>query len=188
MSEERMIELAQAALDDRGIADTVEAVGQFAPRGQSGSMFAGGMIGGVAGDLASGVGMAAGRQASSRASGLPVNVMVAVSASTIYGLHARTQGYVRRPKVRVLPTVGGTSGSALPRSAAVCRGCGSGASWNRTSDLTLIRARRVLDVGPGQGAARPAAGCSSRVRPAAGRPPTGLPVRPATETHPSLGH
>ena len=94
-----MIDLAQAALDDRGIADTVEAVGQFAPRGQSGSMFAGGMVGGdlggAAGELASGiglgVGMAAGRQASSRASGLPANVMVAVSASTIYGMHARTR-------------------------------------------------------------------------------------------------
>ena len=94
-----MIELAQAALDHHGVDDTLEAVGQFAPRGQSGAMFAGGMaggdIGGVAGDLAGGlgigVGMAAGRAGSSASSGLPPTVMVAVSASTVYGMHARTR-------------------------------------------------------------------------------------------------
>ena len=91
-----MIELAQAALDHFGIDDTVEAVGQFAPRGQSGAMFAGGMaggdVGGAAGDLVGGLGlgagMAAGRAASS---GLPPTVMVAASASTVYGMHARTR-------------------------------------------------------------------------------------------------
>ena len=94
-----MIELAQAALDHFGIDDTVEAVGQFAPRGQSGAMFAGGMVGGdvggAAGDLAGGLGlgagMAAGRAASSASSGLPPTVMVAASASTVYGMHARTR-------------------------------------------------------------------------------------------------
>ena len=94
-----MIELAQAALDHFGIDDTVEAVGQFAPRGQSGAMFAGGMVGGdvggAAGDLAGGLGLgaglAAGRAASSASSGLPPTVMVAASASTVYGMHARTR-------------------------------------------------------------------------------------------------
>ena len=94
-----MIELAQAALDRFGIDDTVEAVGQFAPRGQSGAMFAGGMVGGdvggAAGDLAGGLGLgaglAAGRAASSASSGLPPTVMVAASASTVYGMHARTR-------------------------------------------------------------------------------------------------
>lgn len=94
-----MIELAQAALDHFGIDDTVEAVGQFAPRGQSGAMFAGGMVGGdvggAAGDLVGGLGIgagvAAGRAASSASSGLPPTVMVAASASTVYGMHARTR-------------------------------------------------------------------------------------------------
>jgi hypothetical protein len=107
MSEERMIELAQAALGHHGIDDTVEAVGQFAPRGQSGAMFAGGMIGGdlggaagnLAGGLALGAGMAAGRAASSASSGLPQTVMVAASASTVYGLHAETR---RREPDRIL--------------------------------------------------------------------------------------
>ena len=35
----------QAALDHRGIDDTIEEVGQFPPRGMAGSMFAGAMIG-----------------------------------------------------------------------------------------------------------------------------------------------
>ena len=67
-----MIELAQAALDHHGVDDTLEAVGQFAPRGQSGAMFAG-------------------HAGSSASSGLPPTVMVAVSASTVYGMHARTR-------------------------------------------------------------------------------------------------
>ena len=40
-----MVELFQAALAHHGVEDTVLAVGQFEPRGVSGSMFAGAMIG-----------------------------------------------------------------------------------------------------------------------------------------------
>ena len=64
MSEEKMLEAVQAALDDRGIDDRLEAVGQFNPRGHTGGGFAGGLIGGdvggVAGSLGDAVGTAAG--------------------------------------------------------------------------------------------------------------------------------
>jgi hypothetical protein len=45
MSEERMTELVQGALAARGIEDEVLAVGQFNPRGHSGGMFTGGLVG-----------------------------------------------------------------------------------------------------------------------------------------------
>jgi hypothetical protein len=99
MSEQNMIELAQAALEHLGIDDTVVAVGQFAPRGRSGSTFAGGLIGGDIGDAAGGIaggigvgaGILAGSAASSAASGLPANLMVAVSETRVYGMHARSR-------------------------------------------------------------------------------------------------
>ena len=99
MSEENMIGLAQAALDDQGIEDRIVAVGQFAPRGQSGSMFAGGMLGSdlgdaagsLAGGLALGAGMIAGSRANAAASGLPRTMMVGVSDTTVYGMHARSR-------------------------------------------------------------------------------------------------
>ena len=40
-----MINAVQAALDHHGIEDTIVEVGQFSPRGMTGSMFAGGRIG-----------------------------------------------------------------------------------------------------------------------------------------------
>ena len=40
-----MVKAVQAALDTHGIDDTIEVVGQFEPRGSTGSLFAGGMIG-----------------------------------------------------------------------------------------------------------------------------------------------
>jgi len=94
-----MIKLAQAALDDHDIDDTIVAVGQFAPRGQSGSMLAGGMLGGDLGDVAGplagglglGAGMVAGSKASSEATGMPAMMMVGVSETTVYGMHTRSR-------------------------------------------------------------------------------------------------
>ena len=43
MSEERMVELVQSALSERGIDDQVIAVGQFYPRGHTGGLFVGGL-------------------------------------------------------------------------------------------------------------------------------------------------
>jgi hypothetical protein len=99
MSEERMVELAQAGLDARGIDDRVAFAGQFNPRGHTGGMFAGGLVGGdagsVIGGVAEGVGVAAGSLAGGRAadaaSGLPAKMLVAVSDTMVYGFAAATR-------------------------------------------------------------------------------------------------
>jgi hypothetical protein len=99
MSEETMVKLAQAALEHHGIGDTIVAVGQFSPRGQSGAMFAGGMLGsgvgdaagGLAGGIGLGAGLIGGRHANAAASGLPATLMLAVSDSTVYGMNSRTR-------------------------------------------------------------------------------------------------
>jgi hypothetical protein len=100
MSEARMIELVQRALDRFAIQDEVVAVGQFNPRGHVGGMFVGGLAGGDAGDrlggnLAGGIGTAAGSLAGQRAvdhvSALPASVLVAVSAERVYGFDAPTR-------------------------------------------------------------------------------------------------
>jgi hypothetical protein len=99
MSEEKMVELAQAALDHHGIDDTIVAVGQFEPRGHSGSAFAGGLagsqlgdtLGGLAGGIGLGAGVIGGRAANAAASGLPAEMLVAVSDATVYGMRSRTR-------------------------------------------------------------------------------------------------
>jgi hypothetical protein len=99
MSEERMVELVQDALRERGIDDQIVAVGQFNPRGHTGGMFVGGLLGGDAGsDLGSlgesvgvGAGSLAGMRAADASSGLPASMLVGVSATTVYGFAARTR-------------------------------------------------------------------------------------------------
>jgi hypothetical protein len=99
MSEETMVELVQRALEARGIDDRVEAVGQFNPRGHSGGMFVGGLLGGDAGSAIGGVGESvgvsagslAGMRAADAASGLPDKMLVGVSATTVYGFAAPTR-------------------------------------------------------------------------------------------------
>ncbi|KHL17046.1 hypothetical protein CLV56_0748 [Mumia flava] len=94
-----MVALLQDGLAQHGIHDTLLAAGQFAPRGSSGARFAGGMIGdtvgGELGNLGSavgvGVGYIAGGEAASQASGLPRSMLVGVSATTVYGMHAATR-------------------------------------------------------------------------------------------------
>jgi len=103
MSEQQMVELAQAALAHQGIDDTIIAVGQFAPRGQSGSTFAGGLAGGDLGDavggIAGGIGLGAGvigaRAANAAATGLPKLMQVAVSETAVYGM--RSHGRSKEP-------------------------------------------------------------------------------------------
>jgi hypothetical protein len=93
VKEGTMVERAQEALARMEIEDEVVAAGMFFPRGHTGAMFAGGLIGsGIGGELgrvAGDVGMVAGslgaERAADAASGLPERMMVAVSASTVYG-------------------------------------------------------------------------------------------------------
>ena len=99
MSEEQLTKLVQGALAARGIEDEVLAVGQFNPRGHSGGMFTGGLVGGTAGDLLGGVGEMAGVAAGSLAgmeaadarSGLPDNMLIGVSPTMVYGFAAATR-------------------------------------------------------------------------------------------------
>lgn len=94
-----MIDLVREAFAGWGIEDTVLAVGQFEPRGNSGAGFAGGMLGSEVGDLAGGigagvglgVGMLGGRAANQAGSGLPREMLVAVTPTAVYGLAARTR-------------------------------------------------------------------------------------------------
>lgn len=84
MSERTMVESVETALRVLGGSEAVTAAGQFQPRGHTGSMFAGGMIGdrlaGGAGGLADSVATTGGALAGARmhdaACGLPTNMLV----------------------------------------------------------------------------------------------------------------
>ncbi len=99
MSEKAMVEAVQRAIDDLGLDDEILAVGQFSPRGHSGAMFTGGMLGSEAGghlgELGDAVGLVAGASAGAHAadaaSGLPEMMLVGVSASTVYGFEGRSR-------------------------------------------------------------------------------------------------
>jgi hypothetical protein len=99
MSEEQMAGLVQGALAARGITDEVLAAGQFNPRGHTGGMFAGGLAGSEAGGLLGeageaaglGVGSVAGMRAADARSGLPASMLIAVSATMVYGFAAATR-------------------------------------------------------------------------------------------------
>jgi hypothetical protein len=94
-----MVELVQDALRKRGIEDEVVAVGQFNPRGHTGGLFVGGLVGGDAGGVLGGAaesvgvgaGSLAGMRAADAASGLPAKMLVGASASTVYGFAAPTR-------------------------------------------------------------------------------------------------
>jgi hypothetical protein len=91
MSEEKMVQSVAVTLRGIGVSEEVIAAGQFQPRGHTGSMFAGGMIGdslglGGAADSAATVGGAlAGARIYDAASGLPDSMLVAVTATKVYG-------------------------------------------------------------------------------------------------------
>jgi hypothetical protein len=94
-----MVELVQDALRERGIDDQIIAVGQFNPRGHTGGLFVGGLLGsdagGALGSIGEGVGLGAGSlagmKAADAASGLPANMLVGVSETSVYGFAARTR-------------------------------------------------------------------------------------------------
>jgi hypothetical protein len=112
MSEERMVALVQEALRERGIDDEVLAVGQFEPRGHTGGLFIGGLAGDEAGGaIGLGAGSLAGMHVADAASGLPSQMLVGVSAGTVYGFAAPTRHSeptalaFRLPRERVTATV-----------------------------------------------------------------------------------
>jgi hypothetical protein len=98
MSEEGMEHAVQEALRREGIDQQVIAAGQFNRRGQSGSLFAGGLAGselGGPGKVAEDVGMAAGwiggMRANAAAHGMPEWMLVAVTDDAVYGFEGRSR-------------------------------------------------------------------------------------------------
>jgi hypothetical protein len=99
MSEERMLEAVQEALTTRGIDDELVAVGQFYPRGHTGGLFVGGLVGDSAGGLLGSAGSAVGTaigslegmRVSDEASGLPDTMLVGVSAANVYGFAGKSR-------------------------------------------------------------------------------------------------
>ena len=99
MSEEAMERAVQQALAREGIADEVIAAGQFNPRGQTGSIFAGGLAGGTLGEVGGSVGEAVGdvagvtggMRANAAAHGMPEFMLVGVTADGIYGFEGRSR-------------------------------------------------------------------------------------------------
>jgi hypothetical protein len=106
MGEQDMINAVQRALDDRGIDDRIEECGQFEPRGQSGSIAAGGLLGSELGDgfgdvgsaIGLGAGVLGGMKANSASRGLPRNMLVGASESTVYGFHMGKGGRRSEPR------------------------------------------------------------------------------------------
>ena len=117
MSEEKMVDLVQGALAAHGIEDEVVAAGQFFPRGHTGGMFVGGLVGDDAGSalggIAGGVGMAAGSlagmAAADAASGLPDKMLVGVTATMVYGFAASTRHDAPRALAFQVPRAGLTA-------------------------------------------------------------------------------
>ena len=99
MSEKKMIEIVQEAMDDQGIEDQVTAVGEFLPRGSIGAGEVGGMVGGSAGDLAGNLvgsiagaaGFLAAMHRQQDESGLPRRMLVGVSPTAVYGFVEHTR-------------------------------------------------------------------------------------------------
>ena len=109
-----MVEMMQEVLATRGIHEELVAVGQFNPRGHVGGLFAGGMVGSEAGGLLGGVaegvglgaGSLAGMHAADASSGLPGNMLVGVSAATVFGFAARTRSKPPTDLVFKVPRAG----------------------------------------------------------------------------------
>ncbi len=92
-----MIELFEAALRGLGSSETVFAAGQFMPRGHTGSMFAGGLVGdslggsGAADSVATVAGSVAGAHLHDAATGLPGMLLIGVTGKHVYGFDSKTR-------------------------------------------------------------------------------------------------
>ena len=139
MSEATMVHSVEAALRGLGVSEEVTAAGQFQPRGHTGSMFAGGLIGdsltggmgGAADSVATVGGALAGARMHDAASGLPGDMLVGVTPTHVYGFAAahrsspagalvfgvsRNQIEVKvhqRVNVRILELVDSSTGSTI---------------------------------------------------------------------------
>ena len=108
MNEQELIERTSAVLAENGAPEDVEAAGIFNPRGHTGSMFAGGIIGdsvgGAAGDLASSIGTVGGALAGAKVhdanTGLPEWLVLAVTPTSVVGFDTDSRRRPTRPIFR----------------------------------------------------------------------------------------
>lgn len=111
MSEARMLKALNAAVKRQGFDDQVVAAGQFTPRGFTGGLFAGGLVGdtvagavGPSGDAIGTIGGAlAGAHGVAKSRGLPSAMLVGVSAQWVYGFAGRSRSKVPNELVFRLP-------------------------------------------------------------------------------------
>lgn len=109
-----MVEIVEQALQQLGVREQVVAAGQFMPRGHTGSMFAGGLVGdslaGSAGGLGDAIGTVGGSLAGARmhdaSSGLPSTMLVGVTPTHAYGFAAKTRHDPAGPVVFGVPREG----------------------------------------------------------------------------------
>lgn len=114
MSEANMLDAINTAVTRAGLTDEVVAAGQFIPRGSTGGMFAGGLVGdevgGVLGGAADAIGTVggalAGARGAARSRGLPPAMLVGVSAQWVYGFAGRSRSRVPQQLVFRLPRAG----------------------------------------------------------------------------------
>ncbi|MDN5851754.1 MAG: hypothetical protein L0K86_02700 [Actinomycetia bacterium] len=99
MSEAKMLTAVNAAISREGFDDEAITAGQFAPRGATGGMFAGGVAGdeagsvlGSPGDSVGTVGGAlAGAHGVARSRSMPLAMVVGVSERWVYGFAGRSR-------------------------------------------------------------------------------------------------
>ena len=150
MAEKDMIAAVQAALDDQGVDDTIREVGQFMPRGTTGSMFAGGMIGGDVGGAFGEVGDAIGTAAGALGG-------LAANAESPRHAHADARRCVRLRDLRLQDERGrppqGATRAGVPRPAQRCR-----RPRARSRERPRARADRQGDGIEGRARGQPAPG------------------------------
>lgn len=99
MSQQRMVESVTEALRRLAVDGPALAVGQFFPRGHTGSMFAGAFLGdglgggggGLADSIATIGGSVAGYKIHDASSGLPERMLIAVTSTAVYGFAATSR-------------------------------------------------------------------------------------------------
>jgi hypothetical protein len=104
MAEDRMIEIVGAALRENGVPEEVTAAGQFEPRGHTGSMFVGGLVGDeLGGSVGTAGGSIAGAHLHDAAAGLPGMMLVGVTPTHVCGFDSRSRHHAAGPLVFRVP-------------------------------------------------------------------------------------
>jgi hypothetical protein len=111
VAEKQMVEIVEGALRDLGVPEEVTAAGQFMPRGHTGSMFAGGLVGdsltGSLGGLADSVGTVGGSLAGAHvhdaSTGLPGTMLVGVTPTHVCAFDSRSRHKAAGPIVFRVP-------------------------------------------------------------------------------------